>query len=317
MQVGGLSGVAAIAAGGRHTVVLKNDGTVWAWGNNSDGQLGDGTAINRKTPVQVSGLGGVTTAAAGSSYTVVLKNDGTVWAWGYNNSGQLGDGTTTNRKTPVQASGLGGVTAIAAGGHTVALKNDGTVWAWGYNNSGQLGDGTTTNRKTPVQVGGLSGIAAIASGNEHTVALKNDGTVWTWGDNYDGQLGNGGAGYYALPKWSFGTPADTPLDPAGKEFHLVLKAQNFTSLIGRTFTVRYVSGDIANITDLCAMTYRKETTIGVVQGTGITITQVSPGTIKFTVDRVIESGRTWSGVLNIITFIPAVSGPVTFTVAVE
>src|SRR3990172_8879010 len=111
----GLTGVSALAAGGAHNVALKKDGTVWAWGSNSDGQLGDGTTINRSTPVQISGLTGVSTiAAAYSPHTVALMKDGTVWAWGANRFGNLGDGTTINRSTPVQISELTNISAIAA-----------------------------------------------------------------------------------------------------------------------------------------------------------------------------------------------------------
>jgi alpha-tubulin suppressor-like RCC1 family protein len=192
VQVTDLSRYVAVAGGYYHTVVLKDDSTVWAWGYNNYGQLGDGTAINRNTPVQVPGLSGIKAIACGYYHTVALKDDGTVWAWGYNYYGQLGDGTTTNRNYPVQVPGLSGITAIASGYyHTIALKDDGTVWTWGYNNYGQLGDGTAINRNTPVQVPGLSGITAIAGGNYHTVALKNDGKVWAWGYNYYGQLGDG------------------------------------------------------------------------------------------------------------------------------
>jgi YD repeat-containing protein len=153
VQVSGLADVSAIAGGSYHTIVLKADGTVWAWGYNGSGQLGDGTTTDRSTPVQVSGLADVAAIAGGYSHTIALKTDGTIWAWGWNEYGQLGDGTTTDRSSPVQVSGLSDVAAIAAGGHhTIVLKADGTVWAWGYNGSGQLGDGTTTHSSMPVQV---------------------------------------------------------------------------------------------------------------------------------------------------------------------
>ena len=99
-----------------HSLALKSDGTVWAWGYNNYGQLGDGTTTDRHTPVSVSGLTGVTAIAGGYGHSLALKSDGTVWAWGYNSYGQLGDGTTTDRHTPVDVSGLSGVTAIAGGG---------------------------------------------------------------------------------------------------------------------------------------------------------------------------------------------------------
>ena len=166
--------------------------TVWGWGSNNHGQLGDGTTTDSHTPVKVNGMSWVTAAACGGDHTVVLKSDGTVWAWGWNYYGQLGDGTKIDRNTPVRVSGLSGVIAVACGSnHTVALKSDGTVYGWGYNGNGQLGDGSTTWRSTPVQVGGLSGVIAVACGGNHTVALKSDGTVYAWGYNGNGQLGDG------------------------------------------------------------------------------------------------------------------------------
>jgi alpha-tubulin suppressor-like RCC1 family protein len=187
--------VTAVAAGGQHTAALKSDGTVWAWGRNDYGQLGDGddTLTNKYSPVQVSGLTGVSAISLGEYHSLALKTDGTVWAWGQNWYGQLGDGTTSNdMNTPIQVSGLTGVTLIAAGGsHSVAVKSDGTVWSWGRNDYGQLGDGTTTDNLTPVQVIGLTGVSAISAISAElyrTIASKTDGTVWVWGRSDFGQL---------------------------------------------------------------------------------------------------------------------------------
>jgi uncharacterized repeat protein (TIGR01451 family) len=191
-QVDGLSGVVAVAAGGIQSVAVKGDGTVWAWGGNSAGQLGDGTTTERTTPVQVGGLSGIAAVAAGNSHCLALKDDGTLWAWGANNSRQLGDGTIAERAIPLQVNGLSGVTAAAAGyAHSVAVKGDGTVWTWGANEAGELGDGTAVDRPVPAQVGGIGEVTAVAAGNAHTLALKRDGTVWAWGSNGVGQLGDG------------------------------------------------------------------------------------------------------------------------------
>ncbi|MFC5471295.1 immunoglobulin-like domain-containing protein, partial [Cohnella suwonensis] len=167
-------------------MALKSDGTLWAWGDNDYGQLGDGTTTRRYTPVQV--LSGVQAIAAGARHSLALKSDGTLWAWGDNSVGDLGDGTTIDRHTPVQV--LSGVQAVASRGfHSLALKSDGTLWAWGDNAYGQLGDGTTINSSTPVQV--LSDVQAIAAGFNHSLAVKSNGTLWAWGDNDWGQLGDG------------------------------------------------------------------------------------------------------------------------------
>jgi alpha-tubulin suppressor-like RCC1 family protein len=200
VQASGLIGVTAIAAGWYHTVALKNDGTVWAWGYNVFRQLGDGTTTDRTTPVPVNGLSDVRAIAAGGNHTLALRSDGTVWAWGLNGNGQLGDGSPGLRTTLVQVGGLSGVTAIAAGGyHSLALKSDGTVGAWGLNLDGQLGDGTTTDHYTPVQVSGLSGVTAIATSLNHNLALQSDGSVRAWGYNQFGQLGDGTTAQRSAP----------------------------------------------------------------------------------------------------------------------
>ncbi len=179
-----------IDGGYAHTIALKNDGTVWTWGNNSYGQLGDGTTTGSKTPQTLTNISGVKAIAAGMYHNLVLKNDGTVWAWGINGSGQLGDGTYTTKTVPQQVANLSNVKAIAAGENfSAALKEDGTVWTWGSNSYGQLGDRTNTARTAPVQAS-ISDVKSIAAGTSHLVALKTDGTVWAWGNNSSGQLGD-------------------------------------------------------------------------------------------------------------------------------
>jgi alpha-tubulin suppressor-like RCC1 family protein len=195
-QVPGLSDVIAVSAGYQHNLALLDDGTVWAWGWNAFGQVGDGTSNNNRTsPVQVSGLTDVIAIAAGNSFSLALKDDGTVWAWGYDGNGQLGDSVSlTNSTVPVQVFGLDDITHIAAGyHHGLAVKNDGTVWAWGLNNVGQLGysNNNTTSQPTPVQMFGVSGASKVAGGVQHSFVLKTDGTVMGTGYNNSGELGLG------------------------------------------------------------------------------------------------------------------------------
>ena len=187
--VGSSFGAIAIATGTQHSLILKNDGTVWAFGDNQFGQLGDGTTIQRLTPVQVSSLTGIIAIAGGGQHSLFLKNDGTVWACGNNQFGQLGNVSATS--TPVKVNGLTNVIKIAAGYyHSLFLKNDGGVWGCGNNGSGQLGDGTTNGRSIPDKIVGLTGITSIAAGEGNSLFSKNDGTFWACGDNWQGQLGD-------------------------------------------------------------------------------------------------------------------------------
>ena len=140
-----------IAAGSYHTLAIKSDGTLWAWGYNYSGQLGDGTTSNKTTPVQIGTGTNWSQIAAGGYHTLAIKSDGTLWAWGYNSYGQLGDGASGGgnyKTTPVQIGTGTNWSQIAAGGyHTLAIKSDGTLWAWG-NYYGQLGDATAW-KETP------------------------------------------------------------------------------------------------------------------------------------------------------------------------
>ncbi|RYZ43260.1 MAG: kelch-like protein [Myxococcaceae bacterium] len=261
-QVPGLTGVVAVAAGKQHSMALKVDGTVWAWGGNDWGQLGVGTGMWSTTPIAVPALTGVAALAAGHGHTLALKQDGTVWAWGRNDYGQLGDGTTTYRPIPSRLPGLSGVVALIAGDHhALVMKQDGTVWAWGYNGWGQLGDGTTTHRLTPVQVTGLSGVAALVAGQYHSLALKQDGTVWAWGRNFEGQLGDATATSRSTPVQVPGL-TDVATLAAGGVHTLALKqdgtiwawGSNGSGELGDGTTMRRLSPvQVPNLTSVAAV----------------------------------------------------------------
>jgi len=188
-----LPGTASVAAGYLHSLAVKADGTVWAWGWNGFGQLGDGTIENRPRPVRVPGLTNIAMVVAGAYQSYAVTRDGAVLAWGLNHVGQLGDGTTVDHRVPVRIGGLPPIRALSSGAfHTLALADDGTVWAWGWNAFGQLGDGTTGDRHAPEQLPGLPAIHEIAAGAFHSVAVTSPGwKVLSWGLNHVGQLGDG------------------------------------------------------------------------------------------------------------------------------
>jgi alpha-tubulin suppressor-like RCC1 family protein len=179
-----------VSAGKEHSLGLKTNGTLWAWG--SGGRLGDGTNNGQTSPIQI-GSDTWLMVSAGRDHSLGLKTDGTLWSWGSNNFGQLGDGTNgsgTNKNSPVQI-GSDTWTMVSGGwSHSLALRTDGTLWSWGRNNFGQLGDGSNDNRNSPVQVGSDTWIM-VSAGGYHSLGLKTDGTLWSWGYNYGGQLGDG------------------------------------------------------------------------------------------------------------------------------
>jgi len=198
--------ITQVAAGGYHSLALASDGTVYTWGFNAVGQLGNGSNTNSSLPVAVNVSGvlsgkTVTQVAAGYYYSIALASDGTVYTWGHNASGPLGNGSNTDSNAPVAVNTSGvlngkTITQVAAGKyHSIALASDGNVYTWGLNDYGELGNGNTgTDSNVPVAVnmsGVLSGktIIQVAAGVEHSIALASDGTVYTWGRNIWGQLG--------------------------------------------------------------------------------------------------------------------------------
>jgi uncharacterized repeat protein (TIGR01451 family) len=226
VQAQNLSGAVAISTGGTHTLALKADGTVWAWGSNGSGESGQAPPYPRLTPTMVNGLSNVTAVSAGFSHSMALRNDGTVWVWGANGSGELGLGTSDpgGHPFPVQVPGLSGVTCIWAGtGLSVAVRNDGTVWTWGDNHNGQLGaSGGSLN--TPTQVSGVTGVTAVASSFNHVIVRKADGTVMGWGMNAFGQTGSSNlVNVNPVPAQVNGLSGVTAV-AAGSGFSLALKS---------------------------------------------------------------------------------------------
>jgi alpha-tubulin suppressor-like RCC1 family protein len=182
-----------IACGGSHSLALLSDGSVWAVGSNTYGQLGDGTKTDKTIWALAMPVGsGVIQIAAGSVHSLALKSDGSVCAVGGNTYGHLGDGTTAPKATwtPVLAAGSGVIQVAVSQTHSLVLKSDGSVWATGMNNYGQLGDGTTKDKTTWISVI-PSGVIQVAAGGRHSLALKSDGSVWATGYNVQGQLGDG------------------------------------------------------------------------------------------------------------------------------
>ena len=202
------NGFVTVSAGANHTLAVKEDGTLWAWGSNTYGQLGDGTTVDKNRPVQIGTATNWEAVAAGQFHSVAINAAGQLYAWGYNNYGQLGDGTTTTTPTLAPQLIVSTVywTAASAGySHTVAMDSSGILYAWGGNSYGQLGDGSNTNSSTPSIVTGSHTWKSFSAGNYHTAAIKSDDTLWTWGSNTYGQLGLG-----ALDTTDKNTPTAVP-----------------------------------------------------------------------------------------------------------
>lgn len=183
-----------ISAGSSHSMVIDSDNVLWAWGDNSLGQLGNGTTDNALSPIKI--MNDVKSVSAGKSHTAAIQTDGSLWIWGCNHKGELGNGISGNdegyiwdswggdnypiQTVPVKV--MDGVSAVSCGNeYTAIIKTDGSLWLWGMNECGQIGNGTTEIVTQPVKV--MDNVVAVSAGNLHTAALQADGTLWTWGNN--------------------------------------------------------------------------------------------------------------------------------------
>jgi alpha-tubulin suppressor-like RCC1 family protein len=184
----------SVSGGFRNTAAIKTDGSLWIWGANGSGQLGDNTTTQRNTPVTTF-AGGTNWKQVSSGYAhmAAIKTDGSLWTWGRNNIGQIGINNTANRSIPVTtfAGGNDWKSVTCGEYHTAAIKTDGSLWTWGFGDFGRLGTNNTTSRSIPVTtfVGG-NNWKSVAAGNEHTAAIKTDGSLLTWGNGADGRLGD-------------------------------------------------------------------------------------------------------------------------------
>ena len=178
---------------------VKTDGTLWMWGNNASGQLGDNTIVSKSSPVQTIAGGSIwSSVSCGYGHAAAIKTDGTLWTWGNQGywagaRGGLGDNTLTNRSSPVQtvAGGTNWSKVSAGYGATSAIKRDGTLWVWGNNLAGMLGTNDTIHRSSPVQtVAGGTNWMLVSITSNNAVALKTDNSLWVWGSNNVGQLGD-------------------------------------------------------------------------------------------------------------------------------
>ena len=192
----------SVSAGESHTCAVTSDGTPFCWGDNSAGQLGDGSEMDRISPRPVSGLGGVAGIVAGQDFSCAWTTSGAAWCWGNNNVGQLGDGSAMPSNVPVPVSGMAsGVTLMSAGSlHACALRN-GDVWCWGANGVGQVGvDSMSSNFLIPQKVA-VSSPIFVDCGAQHTCAITFQNNAVCWGDNQSGQLGVGNTDNLLKPTW--------------------------------------------------------------------------------------------------------------------
>lgn len=181
-----MKNVADVQIGAVSVMALKNDGTLWTWGSNMFGQLGNGTNNNSSTPKKI--MEDVVDISLSYHHCAALKSDGTLWMWGHNEYGELGDGSNKNSNTPIKI--MDNVTSVSAGYyHSAAIKNDGSLWAWGSNVNGQLGDGTKEYKYIPIKI--MDNVMTVSLGGFHSSAITTDGSLWMWGFNSDGELGDG------------------------------------------------------------------------------------------------------------------------------
>lgn len=266
-----------LATGFQHTLLLQKDGSLWGWGSNNIGQLGDGTTTNKIEATQIGTSKDWRFIASKGNSTLAIKIDGSLWAWGLNN-GILGIGSTSFQRSPVQVGSDRNWSKISVGpNHVLAIKTDGTLWAWGYNYHGQLGDESFVSRYAPVQIGTAKDWENVSAGGTHSVAVKKDGTLWSWGLNMQGQLGDGTNTNRNVPT-KVGTENNWSHADAGGNHTLAVKKDgslwawgfNLLGQLGNyTYNDRNTPGRVGDSSD-----WRQ-----IVAGTGISMALKSDGTI--------------------------------------
>lgn len=192
-QVPNLTDIISLSSGKYFSMALRNDGSLWSWGNNEYGQLGiNSSEYEIKDPVKVTSISNINSVSTGYYHVLSSDTNGFVYSWGKNEDGQLGNGNNELQMAPVKLESISNIVSVRAGGmHSLALSSDGSVFAWGFNYSGQLGNGLNEDSNIPVKVLDITNIKYIGAGEVHSLAIDNNGQVYSWGHNYYGQLGDG------------------------------------------------------------------------------------------------------------------------------
>jgi len=236
-----------VSAGQNHTLAVKTNGSLWAWGCNLQGQLGNGETSRLPNTFPIKIMEEAFLVSASVEHSMAVKTDGSLWTWGRNNYGQLGDGTETDRSAPVKI--MEDVTAISSGANfSMAIKTDRSLWAWGFNGHGYLGDGTVTNRNNPVKI--MDDVVSVSAGNSHSMAIKTDGSLWAWGHNGYWQIGD----WPGISRWSANsTPVkimeDAMAISSGGYHNLAIKTDGSLWAWGMKDSGRLGNGD-ADISEL-------------------------------------------------------------------
>lgn len=263
-----------VSAGSSHISAIKTNGTLWGWGTNSHGMLGDNTVISKSYPVQeITSSTNWSKTTPGLCHTTAIKTDGSLWSWGANSDGRLGDLTVVSKSSPVReiSSSTNWCQVSAGQQHTLAIKTDGTLWAWGGNFAGRLGDNTNVNKSSPVREATFSSNWCQASAGDHSVALRVDGSLWSWGSNVYGQLGTGNTTNSSIPVREASTSTNWSQANAGDRFSIGMKTTGAVFGWGRNTVGQLGTGNVTNrcipwpeisgATNWCKVSTKEEHTI--------------------------------------------------------